>query len=212
MIAPMPLPMPLRSTTSALAGAAASSGTVTGRSCMSDAEMDKLILKAAITNAALELLPESLATMAIIPLQVRLVYRIGKAYGYPMDTSHAKDFLATLGVGLTGAVPGAVRPQAARRAAGPCRRRSRPQRRPPGREFRPHVCHDLCLGRVAQRYYAAGRSSTRQRSSRHSLACSRKLAALRPGTRSRSSRKPARIDMRSLASLVRRAENPLTSA
>jgi len=77
-------------------------GTLTGRASMSDAEMDKTILNASITNAALELLPESLASMAIIPLQVRLVYRIGKSYGYPMDASHAKDFIATLGVGLTG--------------------------------------------------------------------------------------------------------------
>jgi len=78
------------------------SGTITGRSKLADPEMDKLILNASITNAALELLPESLASMAIIPLQVRLVYRIGKSYGYPMDTSNAKDFIATLGLGLTG--------------------------------------------------------------------------------------------------------------
>ncbi len=85
-----------------IADAAYDSGTVTGRSTMPDAELDKTILNASITNAALELLPESLASMAIIPLQVRLVYKIGKSYGYPMDMSHAKDFIATLGVGLTG--------------------------------------------------------------------------------------------------------------
>ena len=76
-------------------------GTVLGKANVSDAEMDKSILNASITNAALELLPESIASMAIIPLQLRLVYRIGKAYGYEMDSSNAKDFIATLGVGLT---------------------------------------------------------------------------------------------------------------
>jgi uncharacterized protein (DUF697 family)/tellurite resistance protein len=76
-------------------------GTVMGKSSLSDAEMDKLILNAAVTNAALELLPETIASMAIIPLQMRLVYRIGQAHGYAMDRTHAKDFLATLGVGLT---------------------------------------------------------------------------------------------------------------
>ena len=48
-------------------------------------EYDERILDASITNAALELLPETLASLAILPLQVRLVYRIGEAYGYELD-------------------------------------------------------------------------------------------------------------------------------
>jgi uncharacterized protein (DUF697 family) len=39
--------------------------------------------------------------MAIIPLQMKLVYRIGQSYGYEMDKGHIKEFLATAGVGLT---------------------------------------------------------------------------------------------------------------
>jgi len=70
-------------------------------STMSREEMDKAILDAAILNGAIELLPESLATMAIIPLQMKLVYRIGKSHGYELDRGHIKDFLATAGVGLT---------------------------------------------------------------------------------------------------------------
>ncbi|GIK85554.1 MAG: hypothetical protein BroJett026_10350 [Betaproteobacteria bacterium] len=66
------------------------------------AAIDKQIVDASITNAALELLPESLASMAILPLQVRLVYKIGKAYGYELDQGHIKEFIAALGVGLTG--------------------------------------------------------------------------------------------------------------
>jgi len=66
------------------------------------AALDKQIVNASVTNAALELLPESLASMAILPLQVRLVYQIGKAYGYELDQGHIKEFIATLGVGLTG--------------------------------------------------------------------------------------------------------------
>lgn len=65
------------------------------------AELDRSIVNAAILNGALELLPQSLASMAIIPLQTRLVYRIGKAYGYELDRGHITDFLATVGVGLT---------------------------------------------------------------------------------------------------------------
>jgi uncharacterized protein (DUF697 family)/tellurite resistance protein len=66
------------------------------------AALDKRILDASITNAALELLPESIATMAILPLQARLVYNIGKSYGYELDQGHIKEFAATLGVGVTG--------------------------------------------------------------------------------------------------------------
>ncbi len=65
-------------------------------------ELERMILNAAILNGALELLPQSMASMAIIPLQVRLVYRIGKAHGFELDRGHIKDFLATTGVGMTG--------------------------------------------------------------------------------------------------------------
>lgn len=68
---------------------------------MPAAEMDRKILNAAILNGAIELLPENLSTLAIIPLQMRLVYQIGQSYGYELDSGHIKDLLATLGVGLT---------------------------------------------------------------------------------------------------------------
>lgn len=67
-----------------------------------DAEIEKTILNASIMNGALELLPQSLASMAIIPLQMKLVYGIGKSYGYELDRGHVKDLLATMGVGVTG--------------------------------------------------------------------------------------------------------------
>jgi len=64
------------------------------------AALEQAILNASILNGALELLPESLATMAIIPLQMKLVYQVGKAHGYELDRGHVKDFLATAGAGL----------------------------------------------------------------------------------------------------------------
>jgi uncharacterized protein (DUF697 family) len=69
---------------------------------VSDAELDKMVLHYAILNGALELLPQSMASMAIIPLQMKMVYRVGKAHGYELDRGHIKDLLATMGVGLTG--------------------------------------------------------------------------------------------------------------
>lgn len=66
-----------------------------------EAELDRYILNHSIVNGALELLPQSLASMAIIALQIKLVYRIGKSYGHELDKGHIKEFLATAGVGVT---------------------------------------------------------------------------------------------------------------
>src|SRR5512140_3233910 len=69
-----------------------------------EADLDRLILNAAILNGALEIMPHTLATMAIIPLQMRMVYQVGKRYGYELDRGHITDFLATVGIGLTAQV------------------------------------------------------------------------------------------------------------
>ena len=92
---------PVSTGSAAAAAAIGLQPEVAAGSTMSDAEMDKYILNHSIVNGAIELLPQSLATMAIIPLQMKLVYRIGQSYGYEMDKGHIKEFLATAGVGLT---------------------------------------------------------------------------------------------------------------
>ena len=81
-----------------LAGAVAPAAA-TGR--MSPEDLDRLILNCAILNGALELFPETLSTMAILPLQMRMVYRIGQSYGVELDKSSIKELVATAGVGLT---------------------------------------------------------------------------------------------------------------
>lgn len=83
------------------APAASPAAPVGTSSTMSEAELDKYILNHSIVNGAIELLPQSLATMAIIPLQIKLVYRIGQTYGHQLDKGHIREFLATAGVGLT---------------------------------------------------------------------------------------------------------------
>jgi len=129
----------------------------TRSSALGEAELDKTILNAAILNGALELLPETLSTMAIIPLQMRLVYNIGKAHGYELDSGHVKDFLATAGVGLTsqyleqagrkllggllGSIGGGLLGGLGRQAASS------------GMSF----ASTYALGYVAKRYYAGGR-------------------------------------------------------
>jgi uncharacterized protein (DUF697 family)/tellurite resistance protein len=66
-----------------------------------EAETDRSILNYAILSGALELLPQSWASMAIIPLQLKMVYGIGKAHGYELDQGHIRELLATVGVGMT---------------------------------------------------------------------------------------------------------------
>ena len=59
-----------------------------------------MILRYSILNGALELLPQTMATMAILPLQMKMVWRIGKAHGYELDRSSIKEFLAAAGIGF----------------------------------------------------------------------------------------------------------------
>ena len=90
----------------AVAGAAAAviaapGPVVVAQPNVSEAELDKSILNYALMNGALELLPQSWASMAIIPLQIKMVYAIGKAHGVSLDQGHIKEFIAAAGVGLT---------------------------------------------------------------------------------------------------------------
>jgi uncharacterized protein (DUF697 family)/tellurite resistance protein len=125
-------------------------------------ELDKSILNAAILNGALELLPETLSTMAIIPLQMKLVYRIGQAHGYQLDSGHIKDFLATVGVGLTSQ----YLEQAGRKllggllgkVGGGLLRGLGNQAVSSGMSF----ASTYALGHVAKRYYAGGRTLSTQ--------------------------------------------------
>jgi len=67
------------------------------------AALDKSIFNRAVLCGALELLPQSWASVAIIPLQVKLVHGIAQAHGISnIDASMVKEFIATAGVGLTG--------------------------------------------------------------------------------------------------------------
>ena len=127
-----------------------------------DAELDRRILNASIVNGALELLPETLSTMAIIPLQMKLVYGIGKSHGFELDRGHIKDFLATVGVGLTSQ----YLEQAGRKLlggllgkmGGGLLRGLGNQAVSSGMSF----ASTYALGHVAKRYYAGGRSLSTQ--------------------------------------------------
>lgn len=98
---------PFERSADALAAEPLAAGAVLAASAprpAADAEVDRMILNYAILNGALELMPEALATMAIIPLQMKMVYRIGKHHGHELDRGHIKELAATAGLGLTSQV------------------------------------------------------------------------------------------------------------
>ena len=70
----------------------------------SDAVLDDLILKQAMLTGALEILPDRLANVAILPLQLRLVYMIGQHFGQKLDANQVKDLAGTLGLGAAAQV------------------------------------------------------------------------------------------------------------
>lgn len=132
------------------------SGARTASAAASD--LDQTILRNAIAAGALELLPSSLATLAIVPLQMRLVYRIGQAHGYELDRGHIRDLLATVGVGLTSQVVEGFFEKVARgvlgRVAGGIGRAVGGQAASSGLSF----VTTYALGQLAVQYYAGGRT------------------------------------------------------
>lgn len=88
----------------AAASAESKTATATVTSVAQVKDTEAMILNYAILNGALELMPQSLSTMAIIPLQMKMVYRIGKNYGYELDRGHIKELLAAAGLGLSSQV------------------------------------------------------------------------------------------------------------
>jgi uncharacterized protein (DUF697 family) len=121
------------------------------------AELDKSILNYAMLTGALELLPQSWASMAIIPLQVKMVYSIGQAHGVQLDQGHIREFIAAAGVGITsqyleqfgrkllGGLLGGVAGKMGRSVGGAATGMAM------------SFATTYALGQVARRYYAGGR-------------------------------------------------------
>ncbi len=142
----------------AAASAAASVTPVVSVDATRDAALDKSILNHALLAGALELLPQSWASMAIIPVQIKLVHSIGQAHGVSLDQGHIKEFLAAAGVGMTSQyleqfgrkLLGGLLGKAAGRTAG------RVGGAATGMAF--SFATTYALGQVAKRYYAGGRT------------------------------------------------------
>jgi uncharacterized protein (DUF697 family)/tellurite resistance protein len=145
---------PFVATTSSLTAAAAAPVATSGND---SAALDRSILNYALLNGALELLPQSWASMAIIPLQIKMVYGIGQAHGVTLDQGHIKEFIAAAGVGLTSQyleqmgrkLLGGLLGKAAGKTFGKLGSAAT------GMAF--SFATTYALGQVAKRYYAGGR-------------------------------------------------------
>lgn len=121
-------------------------------------DLEQMILQQAMLTGAVELLPDRLANLVILPLQLRLVYQIGRKYGQQLDANQIKDLAGTLGIGaaaqalegvvsklvrgLAGGLLGGIVGGAGGIAAGAA----------------VTFASTYALGHVAQRYYAQNRS------------------------------------------------------
>lgn len=170
-----------------------------------DPALDTTIRHTAILAGALELLPQSAATLAVLPVQTHLVYRIGRHYGHSLDAGHVKEFLGVLGLGLAsqafegiarkflgglvGRAGGGLVGSLASAATGPALT----------------FATTYALGQLAQRYYAGGRTlgALQLKATFQELLGSAKTqgARLRPEIQSRASS----LNLAQLPALIRGA-------
>jgi uncharacterized protein (DUF697 family) len=142
--------------------------------------------------------------MAIIPMQMRLVFEVGKAHGYELDRGHVSELLATVGVGVAGQaveqvgrkILGGILGSIGGRMLGGLGRQAASS----GVAF----ATTYALGQVAKEYYASGRQIDAARLKAvfgRLLEDARGLAGRYSG---QIAEKARTIDASSLAALVRR--------
>ncbi|TAG08662.1 MAG: GTPase [Verrucomicrobia bacterium] len=131
-----------------------------------DAQADSTIMRYSIINGALELLPETLSTMAIIPLQMKLVNAVGKFHGYSLDKRQILEFLGAAGIGATsqvlegyarkflGGFMGKMGKQVLGKSIGGFAKKGADQLTSSAFSF----ASTWAIGQLAKRYYANGRS------------------------------------------------------
>ncbi len=122
-----------------------------------DRAVEDLVRRTAMLCGGLELLPQGMATLGIVPLQIKLVHDVGRHYGYELDRGHITEFIATIGAGMTSQIVEGY----ARKFLG------RIARRQLGRMAGSlagvatgaalSFASTWAIGQVAQQYYAGGR-------------------------------------------------------
>jgi uncharacterized protein (DUF697 family)/tellurite resistance protein len=69
---------------------------------------ENLILSHSVIAGALQLLPQGLANLAVLPVQTKMVYQIAEKYGHKPSRENITDLLAIVGVGIASQVVGGI--------------------------------------------------------------------------------------------------------
>jgi uncharacterized protein (DUF697 family) len=70
--------------------------------------LENLILSHSVIAGAVQLLPQSLANLAVLPIQTKMVYQIAEKYGHKPSRENITDLLAIVGVGIASQVVGGI--------------------------------------------------------------------------------------------------------
>jgi uncharacterized protein (DUF697 family) len=70
--------------------------------------LENLILSHSVIAGALQLLPQGLANLAVVPVQTKMVYQIADKYGHKPSRENITDLLAVVGVGIASQVVGGI--------------------------------------------------------------------------------------------------------
>ena len=83
---------------------------VTGASTVTDGAdpLENLILSHSVIAGALQLLPQGLANLAVLPVQTKMVYQIAEKHGHKPNKENITDLLAVVGVGIASQVVGGI--------------------------------------------------------------------------------------------------------
>jgi len=174
-------------------------------------EVDRMILNYAILNGALELLPDSVATLAIIPLQMKMVYRVGKHHGYELDRGHIKELLGVVGVGLASQV---VEGYARKLLGGLLGRAGGGLLRGVGRQVAGSAmafATTWALGFLAQQYYGGGRTLSAVELRQLFASLTTQARGLHGGYADAIREKAGSLDLRQLLPLIRGEQNDVAS-
>jgi uncharacterized protein (DUF697 family)/tellurite resistance protein len=146
-----------------LAGAQTAAPVVVGSGTPpGDDALDRAILQQAMITSAVELLPDKLANVVILPLQLRLVYQIGQHYGQKLDADQIKDLAGTLGLGAAAQVMEGVVRKLVGGVAGGLFGRLVGGAGGVAAGAAVTFAATYALGHVAQQYYAQGRRLSTQ--------------------------------------------------
>lgn len=120
----------------------------------------RIILEHAILCGALERMPETLATMAVLPTQMKMIQQVAQTHGIDAGRGRIRDLIASAGVGTTSQVLRGYAAKLAQGWLGKCLGGDRLSNRDQDPAARTAFATTHALGQVADRFYGGGQNLT----------------------------------------------------